>query len=55
MMGIWLRHDDCQESISHLLNSAVAPVQPLNQKEVLTWNYKYVLKFEKSDPESFKQ
>ena len=43
------------QSISHLLNSAVAPVQTVNPKEVLIWNYKDVLKFEKSDPESFKQ
>ena len=43
------------QSISHLLNSAIAPVQLVNPKEVLTWNYKDVLKFEKSDPESFKQ
>ena len=29
-MGIWLRHDDCLQSISHILNSAVAPVQTVN-------------------------
>ena len=43
------------QSISYLLNSAIAPVQPVNPKEVLTSNYKDVLKLEKSDPESFKQ
>ena len=34
------------QSISHLLNSAVAPIQLVNPKEVLAWNYKDVLKFE---------